>query len=132
MAAAISSSLLPCSTAVCISASDICSVEPISIISGVKLSPSFEVIFLILLSSGADSVADYFFGLSTVLTIGFAIGASICMFSAFIPCSRSTAALSVPASSDSDYSTTAFASFSGAFLPSVVAVLSASWEIAWS
>ena len=122
MAAAISSSLLPCSTAVCISASDICSVEPISIISGVKFSPRDEVIFLILLSSGGDSGADYFFG----LTIGLAIGASIYMLEAFIPCSRSIAALSVPASSASDYSTTALASFSGAFLPSVVADLSAS------
>jgi hypothetical protein len=79
-----------------------------------------------LLSSGADSGTDYFFGLTTGFSIGLAIGASIYMFSAFTPCSRSTAALSVPASSDSDYSTTALASFSGAFLPSVVAVLSAS------
>jgi hypothetical protein len=85
------------------------------------------VIFLILVSSGADSTTDYFFGLTTTgLAIGLAMGASICIESAFIPCSRSTAALSVPASSCSDYSTTAFANFSGAFLPSVVADLSAS------
>jgi hypothetical protein len=61
----ISSSDLPASKAVWTKASDIYSVDPISIISGVKLRPNFSVIFLILDSSGCS-----FAGIGSFLAFG--------------------------------------------------------------